>query len=58
MTAPLTPDPHWKGKCKDPNVIDSAKCPNMKEVYSDFSGERYRCEVCKESYYLDYEEMR
>lgn len=58
MTAPLTPNPRWKGDCKNLDVTDSAKCPNMKETYSDLRGESYRCEVCGESYYLDYEEMR
>lgn len=33
-------------------------CPNVKETHSDMSGERYRCEKCGYSYYLDYEEMR
>jgi len=34
------------------------RCPNMKETYGGFDGERYRCEQCGESYYLDYDEMR
>ena len=33
-------------------------CPNMKEAYSDFHGERYRCEVCGQTVRIDYEEMR
>ncbi len=46
---------------KKPNICKEkgiGRCPNMKESYSDFSGERYRCEVCGASYYLDYDEMR
>lgn len=34
------------------------KCPNMKKVLSDWDGEWYNCEVCGESYELDYEEMK
>lgn len=33
-------------------------CKNLKEVGGGFDGERYRCEVCGESFYLDYDEMR
>lgn len=35
-----------------------SQCPNLKEVGGGFEGERYRCDVCGESYFLDYEEMR
>lgn len=34
------------------------KCPNLKCAYEGMDGERYRCEVCGESYFLDYDEMR
>lgn len=34
------------------------KCPNMKETYSNMEGERYRCALCNQSYYLDYEDMK
>jgi hypothetical protein len=34
------------------------KCTNMKCTYDGMDGERYRCEVCGESYFLDYDEMR
>ena len=37
---------------------DNMKCPHMKEVGGGFSGERYRCERCDDSYYLDYDEMQ
>lgn len=33
-------------------------CPNLKETGGGFEGERYRCEVCGESFFLDYDEMR
>jgi len=33
-------------------------CPNMKEVGGGFEGEQYRCLVCGEAFYLDYDEMR
>ena len=47
-------------KSKQPPACNdgSASCPNIKEVGSGFSGERYRCEVCGESFFLYYEEMR
>ena len=34
------------------------RCKNMKCTYDGMDGERYRCDVCGESYFLDYEEMR
>ena len=37
---------------------DITKCENMKNTYNGFEGERYRCNVCGESYFLDYEEMK
>lgn len=45
-----------KPKCNTPEK--RVRCPNMKCVYESDSGERYRCEVCGESYYLDYDEMK
>lgn len=33
-------------------------CPHLKEVGGGFDGERYRCDVCGESFFLDYDEMR
>lgn len=33
-------------------------CPNLKEVGGGMEGERYRCDVCGKSYFLDYDEMR
>ena len=32
-------------------------CPHLKEVGGGFDGERYRCDVCGESFFLDYDEM-
>lgn len=34
------------------------QCPNLKEVGGGMEGERYACDVCGKSYFLDYEEMR
>lgn len=34
------------------------KCQNLKETGGGFEGERYRCEVCGESFFLDYDDMR
>ncbi len=34
------------------------RCPHIKETYSGMDGERYRCALCGESYFLDYDEMR
>lgn len=33
-------------------------CPNMKEAGGGFEGERYRCDICGKSYFLDYEDMK
>lgn len=33
-------------------------CPNLKEDGGGMSGERYRCDVCGESFFLDYDDMR
>ena len=50
-------DPRWKGACTVPGV-EYMKCTNMKPAYEGWDGERYRCEVCGQSYFLDYEEMK
>lgn len=34
------------------------RCDNMKQVGSDWNGEYYCCDICGQSYSLDYEEMR
>ncbi|MEJ1172643.1 hypothetical protein WA845_00215 [Agrobacterium sp. CMT1] len=39
----------------DPSTRD---CQNMKEVGGGMDGERYRCDVCGKSYFLDYDEMK
>lgn len=33
-------------------------CTNLKCTYEGMDGERYRCDVCGRSYFLDYEDMR
>lgn len=50
-------------KSKQPEDCDTSKftdnpCPNMKEVGGGFDGERYRCDVCGATFFLDYDEMR
>ena len=40
--------------CTDPD-----RCKHCKEVPStSMDGERYKCEKCGDTYYLDYDEMR
>lgn len=34
------------------------RCPHLKETGGGFEGERYRCDRCGESFFLDYEEMK
>ena len=36
----------------------NADCPNMREDGGGMEGERYRCAVCGDSYFLDYEDMK
>jgi hypothetical protein len=55
---PTITDLRWKGQCTEPGQTEYAKCPNMKCTYEGMDGERYRCTVCGESYFLDYEEMK
>jgi len=44
-------------ECK--TEIDLFKCPHLIERnLTDMHGERYRCDVCGKSFYLDYDEMR
>jgi hypothetical protein len=51
-------DKKWKGQCTEPGQTEYAHCPNMRCSYAGMDGERYRCAVCGESYFLDYEEMK
>lgn len=38
---------------------DPVRCKHCKEVPStSMDGERYECEKCGDTYYLDYDEMR
>lgn len=39
------------------------QCPKcqegrVRETFSDMSGERYRCDKCTYSYYIDYDDIR
>ena len=34
------------------------RCPHIENTYNGMDGERYRCKLCGESYFLDYDEMR
>jgi hypothetical protein len=34
------------------------KCQNMRCTYEGMDGERYRCDVCGHSYFLDYGDMQ
>ncbi len=44
--------------CK-PEMYSNNPCPNLTERNpTDMSGETYRCDVCGEYVYLDYDEMR
>lgn len=43
---------------KPPECKSISRCPNMREVGGGFDGERYRCETCGATYYLDYDDMR
>lgn len=33
-------------------------CPHIKNIYEGYDGERWRCDVCGESFFLDYGEMQ
>ena len=35
-----------------------SQCPNLRTSYEGFDGERWVCDVCGKSYFLDYEEMK
>lgn len=35
-----------------------SKCPNLYEDGGGMEGEQYRCDVCGEAYFLDYEDMK
>lgn len=42
----------------DPGEGRWTQCPNLYEAYGGFEGERWKCDVCGKSYWLDYEEMK
>lgn len=56
---PFTPE-HPRDPMMDaPNAQGRwTQCPNLKEDGGGMSGERYRCDVCGKSYFLDYDDMR
>jgi uncharacterized protein with PIN domain len=33
-------------------------CPHIKCTYEGYDGERWNCNTCGQSFYLDYDEMR
>jgi hypothetical protein len=41
-----------------PGCKGNSSCQNMTCPYEGYEGERYRCPVCGESYFLDYEDMK
>lgn len=43
-------------ECK--TLISKTSCKNIKNTYEGYDGERWRCEVCGESFFLDYEDMK
>lgn len=57
MTARPTPPAVDKPKPCDKGQ-QHLKCPTMLSTYDGFDGERYRCERCGQSIWLDYEDMK
>lgn len=55
-TPRLTPEEQAKVR-STLDCTDAFKCRHCIEVGGGFSGERYRCQRCDETYYLSYEEM-
>lgn len=33
-------------------------CPHITNTYEGYDGERWRCDLCGESFFLDYSEMQ
>lgn len=48
----------YKPNPNAPGFVIWWHCPNIKEVGGGMEGERYRCSLCGESYFLDYEDMK
>ena len=42
----------------NPRLGTWSTCPNIVCTYEGMDGERYRCDVCGKSYFLDYEDMK
>jgi hypothetical protein len=55
-TIKFPPVPSDRRGC--PGNLQPHNCPNMVEVGGDWNGERYRCDVCNEGFYIDYDEMK
>ena len=36
----------------------SLDCPNIRNTYEGYDGERWSCDHCGKSFYLDYEDMK
>jgi hypothetical protein len=51
-------EPRFTPSAHDPHRGVWSQCPNLKETGGGMAGERYDCDVCGESYFLDYDEMR
>lgn len=62
MAKPEQPEeckPKWMRESAHPKGgYWTPQCKNLKEDGGGMEGERYECEVCGYSYFLDYEEMR
>jgi hypothetical protein len=44
--------------CLSAHPDKNDECEYMKCTYEGMDGERYRCERCGQSYFLDYEDMK
>lgn len=55
---PLKKPPECQYRHDSGTGLLDARCPHLKEVGGGMNGERYRCDLCGESFFLDYDEMR
>lgn len=58
MALPAWPENKALGITPCVEERDSWQCPNMKPEYETYNGERYSCEKCGKSYFIDDDEMR